>query len=183
MGAPCSRASASMSAGATGSQSSDLTVAARPPCSPPYQELYLQPPAARSAGPAAPSTSRSTRCSMSWILMTPSVTPFRRCQTALLFTQPRSRSIGSSAGLFQFSEVARAKKIGQLSGGEAARVALVQCLLSGAAVILLDEPTNHLDMQSTQVMERALAHFPGAPVLHRQGCQPGPPFRWRGRRE
>jgi ATP-binding cassette subfamily F protein 3 len=44
-------------------------------------------------------------------------------------------------------------------------VALAQCLLSGASVILLDEPTNHLDMTSTQVMERALAHFPGAVVV------------------
>jgi ATP-binding cassette subfamily F protein 3 len=59
----------------------------------------------------------------------------------------------------------RATRIGQLSGGEAARVALAQCLLSGAAVIILDEPTNHLDMQSTQVMERALAHFPGAVLV------------------
>jgi ATP-binding cassette subfamily F protein 3 len=32
-------------------------------------------------------------------------------------------------------------------------------------VLLLDEPTNHLDMPSTQVMERALLHFPGAIVV------------------
>ncbi|MFT7648397.1 MAG: ATPase subunit of ABC transporter with duplicated ATPase domains [Candidatus Poriferisodalaceae bacterium] len=75
------------------------------------------------------------------------------------------KSVNRFLGLFQFSEVDRAKKIGQLSGGEAARVALAQCLLSGASVIILDEPTNHLDMQSTQVMERALAHFPGAVLV------------------
>jgi ATPase subunit of ABC transporter with duplicated ATPase domains len=75
------------------------------------------------------------------------------------------KSVNRFLGLFQFSEMARATKIGQLSGGEAARVALAQCLLSGAAVIMLDEPTNHLDMQSTQVMERALAHFPGAVLV------------------
>ena len=75
------------------------------------------------------------------------------------------KSVNRFLGLFQFSEIARATKIGQLSGGEAARVALAQCLLSGAAVIILDEPTNHLDMQSTQVMERALAHFPGAVLV------------------
>jgi ATP-binding cassette subfamily F protein 3 len=44
-------------------------------------------------------------------------------------------------------------------------VALAQCLLSGSSVIILDEPTNHLDMTSTQVMERALLHFPGAVVV------------------
>ncbi|MDP6775747.1 MAG: hypothetical protein QGI83_03170, partial [Candidatus Latescibacteria bacterium] len=31
--------------------------------------------------------------------------------------------------------------------------------------VILDEPTNHLDMTSTQVMERALAYFPGAIVV------------------
>jgi ATP-binding cassette subfamily F protein 3 len=64
-----------------------------------------------------------------------------------------------------FSEEYRTRSIDQLSGGQRARVALAQCLLSGASVILLDEPTNHLDMTSAQVMERALMHFPGAVVV------------------
>lgn len=75
------------------------------------------------------------------------------------------KSVNRFLGLFQFSEMDRKRKLGDLSGGERARVALAQCLLSGAAVIILDEPTNHLDMQSTQVMERALAHFPGAVLV------------------
>jgi ATP-binding cassette subfamily F protein 3 len=33
------------------------------------------------------------------------------------------------------------------------------------AVIVLHEPTNHLDITSTQVMERALTHFPGAVIV------------------
>ncbi len=75
------------------------------------------------------------------------------------------KSVNRFLGLFQFSEMDLSKKIGTLSGGERARVALVQCLLSGASVIVLDEPTNHLDMASTQVMERALAQFPGAVLV------------------
>jgi ATPase subunit of ABC transporter with duplicated ATPase domains len=75
------------------------------------------------------------------------------------------KKVNAFLSLFQFSEMDLNQRIGALSGGQRARVALAQCLLSGANVILLDEPTNHLDMTSTQVMERALLHFPGAVVV------------------
>jgi ATPase subunit of ABC transporter with duplicated ATPase domains len=67
--------------------------------------------------------------------------------------------------MLQFSEMDLGQKIGTLSGGQRARVALAVALLSGSPAIILDEPTNHLDMKSTQVMERALAHFPGAVIV------------------
>ena len=75
------------------------------------------------------------------------------------------KSVGRFLGMFQFSEADLKQRIGNLSGGQRARVAMAQCLLSGASVLLLDEPTNHLDLASTQVMERALLHFPGAIVV------------------
>jgi ATP-binding cassette subfamily F protein 3 len=75
------------------------------------------------------------------------------------------KSVNRFLAMFQFSEADLKQKIGNLSGGQRARVAMAQCLLSGASVLLLDEPTNHLDMSSTQVMERALLHFPGAVVV------------------
>ena len=84
--------------------------------------------------------------------------------TGLAFIAARKK-VNQFLSLFRFSEMDLNQKIGTLSGGQRARLALAHCLLSGAAVILLDEPTNHLDLTSTQVMERALLHFPGAVVV------------------
>jgi ATP-binding cassette subfamily F protein 3 len=82
----------------------------------------------------------------------------------LAYRQPR-KQVNRFLSLMQFSELDLNQRIGTLSGGQRARVALAKALLSGASTILLDEPTNHLDVTSTQVMERALAHFPGAVIV------------------
>ena len=82
----------------------------------------------------------------------------------LAFRAPR-KQVNRFLAMFQFSEMDLRQRIGTLSGGQRARVALAQCLLSGAPAVILDEPTNHLDITSAQVMERALAHFPGAVIV------------------
>jgi ATP-binding cassette subfamily F protein 3 len=82
----------------------------------------------------------------------------------LAYLAPRKK-VNQFLSLLQFSELDLKKPVRALSGGQRARVALAQCLLSGANVLFLDEPTNHLDLTSTQVMERALINFPGAVVV------------------
>jgi ATP-binding cassette subfamily F protein uup len=55
--------------------------------------------------------------------------------------------------------------VGDLSGGEQARVLIANLMLAPADVLILDEPTNDLDIASLEVLESTLAEFPGAVVL------------------
>lgn len=74
-------------------------------------------------------------------------------------TRPMVRNI---LGCFLFRGDDVFKKIAVLSGGERSRVALVCMLLKPANFLIMDEPTNHLDFQSQDVLQRALAEYPGS---------------------
>ena len=57
------------------------------------------------------------------------------------------------------------KPMALLSGGERARVALMQLMLDGPNVLLLDEPTNHLDINSCEALEQTLRGFEGTLIV------------------
>ncbi|KRE58172.1 ABC-F family ATP-binding cassette domain-containing protein [Paenibacillus sp. Soil750] len=99
-----------------------------------------------------------------WEELNPKDTVSHAVNTYGLGLDAPRKKVNKFLAMLQFSEMDLSKFIGNLSGGQKARVALAKCLLSGAAVIILDEPTNHLDLMSIQVMEQALIHFPGAVI-------------------
>jgi ATP-binding cassette subfamily F protein 3 len=68
-------------------------------------------------------------------------------------------------GRYLFSGDDVFKRIGDLSGGERARVALAILALQGANVLLLDEPTNHLDLESQEILQDVLSDFAGTMIL------------------
>ena len=51
------------------------------------------------------------------------------------------------------------KKVGALSGGEAARLVFCRIMVEKPNVLVLDEPTNHLDMESIEALVEALKAF------------------------
>lgn len=71
-----------------------------------------------------------------------------------------AKSMMTRLGITDFSQ-----KVGELSGGQRKRLALVAALVVPCDVLLLDEPTNHLDAAMSDWLEETLKKWRGTLVM------------------
>jgi ATP-binding cassette subfamily F protein 3 len=74
-------------------------------------------------------------------------------------------AVRAQLGRFGFSGPRATQKVGEMSGGERARLALALITRDAPHLLILDEPTNHLDVDTREALVQALNGFGGAVVL------------------
>ncbi|SOB86520.1 ATP-binding cassette, subfamily F, member 3 [Sphingomonas guangdongensis] len=74
-------------------------------------------------------------------------------------------AVRAQLGRFGFSGDKATTKVGKLSGGERARLALAIITRDAPHLLILDEPTNHLDVDAREALVQALNDYTGAVIL------------------
>jgi ATP-binding cassette, subfamily F, member 3 len=82
----------------------------------------------------------------------------------LMADEPEAK-VRARAGAVGFSGEAADTPVGQLSGGEKARLLLALAAFGGPHLLILDEPTNHLDVEGRAALIEAVNAFSGAVIL------------------
>ena len=92
----------------------------------------------------------------------PATTVISHVQRSTGLSEAKTRAL---LGRFLFSGEDVMKTLGDISGGEAQRLALAILVNSNSNLLILDEPTNHLDVESREALEEALQAFGGTLLL------------------
>ena len=93
----------------------------------------------------------------------PNITAFQHLLTKM--RDDGEAKVRGHLGRFGLEQAKGNTKIGDLSGGEKARLVLATITTKKPHMLLLDEPTNHLDIDAREALVQALNQFEGAVVL------------------
>ncbi len=82
-----------------------------------------------------------------------------------LMKDAKPGAVRAQLGRFGFSGDKATMKVGKLSGGERARLALALITRDAPHLLILDEPTNHLDVDAREALVHALNEYSGAVIM------------------